>query len=141
VNNKVKLFALALMECLQETYPTILVDMITRHTRAMSLLTLESYLKFLYKYVSYSSLQESKRDCLIIIPPRRGDEPVNNMKSNHREKSNEQSQWRHTIFSRGSRACRHATSPLCRPTLGGSAAKRCSMNLILTRTPQEPTHK
>ena len=42
-------FALALMECLQATYPTILVDIITRHTRAMSLLTLESYLKFLYK--------------------------------------------------------------------------------------------
>ena len=35
--------------CLQATYPTILVDMITRHIRAKSLLTLESYLKFLYK--------------------------------------------------------------------------------------------
>jgi hypothetical protein len=34
------------------------------------------------------------------------------------------------IFSRGSRACRHVTSPLCQPTLGGSAAKRCSMNLV-----------
>jgi len=34
---------------LQATYPTILVDIISRHTRAMSLLTLESYLKFLYK--------------------------------------------------------------------------------------------
>ena len=36
------------------------------------------------------------------------------------------------FFSRGSRACRHATSPLCRPTLGGSAAKRCCTNLIHT---------
>jgi len=39
-----------------------------------------------------------------------------------------------TIFSQGSRACQHAMSLLCRPTLGGSAAKRCSMNPILTRT-------
>jgi len=38
VNNKAKLFALALKGCLQATYPTILVDMITRHTRAISLL-------------------------------------------------------------------------------------------------------
>ena len=68
---------------MQATYPTILVDMITRHTRAMSLLTLESYLKFLYKYVSYSSLQESKRDGLIFIPMCRGHEPINKMKSNH----------------------------------------------------------
>jgi len=126
---------------LQATYPTILVDMITRHTRALSLVTLESYLKFLNKYVSYSSLQESKRDGLIFIPPRRGDEPINNMKSNHREKFKVQSQRTHTIFSRGSRACRHATSPLCRPILGDSVAKRCSTNLVLTMTPQEPTHK
>jgi len=34
---------------LQSTYSTILVAKITRHRRAMSLLTLESYLKFLYK--------------------------------------------------------------------------------------------
>ena len=46
--------------------------MITRYTRAMSLLTQESYLKFLYKYVSYSSLRKCKRDGLIFIPPRRG---------------------------------------------------------------------
>jgi len=46
---KAKLFALALNGCLQATYPIILVDIITRHTRAMSLITLESYLKFLYK--------------------------------------------------------------------------------------------
>ena len=56
VNNKAKLFALALMGFLQATYPIILVDMVTRHTKAMSLLRLESYLKFLYKLVSYSSL-------------------------------------------------------------------------------------
>jgi len=129
------------MWCLQAIYPTILVDMITKHTRAMSLLTLESYLKFLYKYVSYSSLQEGRTEGLIFIPPCRVDEPINNMKSNHPEKSKVQSQWRHTISSQGSRACRHATSPLCRPTLGGSVAKRCSTNLVLTRTPQEPTHK
>ena len=49
VNNKAKLFALALKGCLQATYPTILVDIITRHTRAMSLLILESYPKFLNK--------------------------------------------------------------------------------------------
>ena len=35
---------------------------------------------------------------------------------------------------------RHATSLLCQPTLGGSVAKRCSTNLVLNRTPQEPTH-
>ena len=64
------------MGCLQATYPTILVDMITRHTRAMFLLTLESYLKFLYKKVSYSNLRECKREGLIFIPPRRGDEPI-----------------------------------------------------------------
>ena len=39
---------------------------------------------------------------------------------------------RQPIFSRGSRACQHATSPLCRPTLGGSAAKRCCTNLVHT---------
>ena len=39
---------------------------------------------------------------------------------------------RQPIFSRGSRACQHATSPLCRPTLGGSVAKRCCMNLVHT---------
>ena len=39
---------------------------------------------------------------------------------------------RQPIFSRGSRACEHATSPLCRPTLGGSAAKRCFTNLVHT---------
>ena len=48
---------------------------------------------------------------------------------------------RQSIFSWGSRACQHATSPLCRPILGGSAAKRCCMNLVHTIwTPQEPTH-
>jgi len=45
------------------------------------------------------------------------------------------------IFSRGSLGCHQATSLLCRPTLRGSAAKRCYTNLIPTRTPQEPTHK
>ena len=39
---------------------------------------------------------------------------------------------RQLIFSRGSRACQHAMSPLCRPTLGGSAAKRCCTNLVHT---------
>ena len=39
---------------------------------------------------------------------------------------------RQPSFSRGSRACQHATSQLCRPTLGGSAAKRCYTNLIHT---------
>ena len=39
---------------------------------------------------------------------------------------------RQPIFSRGSRACQHATSPLCRPTLGGSVAKRCCTNLVHT---------
>ena len=37
ISDKAKLFALALIGCLQAAYPTILVDMITRHTRAMSL--------------------------------------------------------------------------------------------------------
>ena len=36
------------------------------------------------------------------------------------------------IFFRGSCAYQHATSPLCRPTLGGSAAKRCFTNLVHT---------
>ena len=39
---------------------------------------------------------------------------------------------RHPIFSWGLRACQHATSLLCRPTLGGSAAKRCCTNLVHT---------
>ena len=39
---------------------------------------------------------------------------------------------RQPIFSRGSCACQHAMSPLCRPTLGGSAAKRCFTNLVHT---------
>ena len=39
---------------------------------------------------------------------------------------------RQPIFSRGSHAFQHAMSPLCRPTLGGSAAKRCCTNLIHT---------
>ena len=39
---------------------------------------------------------------------------------------------RQPIFSRGSRACQHAMSPLCRPTLGGSAAKRCCTNFVHT---------
>ena len=37
-------------------------------------------------------------------------------------------------------ACRHAMSPLCRPALGCSAAKRCNTNLVYTRKPQERTH-
>jgi len=37
VNNEAKPFALTLMGCLQATYPTILVDMNTRHTSVMSL--------------------------------------------------------------------------------------------------------
>ena len=45
---------------------------------------------------------------------------------------------RQLIFSRGSRTYQHATSPLCRPTLGGSEAKRCCTNpstqLDTTRT-------
>ena len=39
---------------------------------------------------------------------------------------------RQSIFSRGSRACQHAMSPLCQPTLDGSVAKRCCTNLIHT---------
>ena len=39
---------------------------------------------------------------------------------------------RQPIFSRGSRACQHATSPLCQPTLDGLAAKRCCTNLVHT---------
>ena len=49
--------------------------------------------------------------------------------ANHRENANDK---RQLIFSRGSRICQHATSPLCRPTLGGSAAKRCFTNLVHT---------
>ena len=47
--------------------------------------------------------------------------------ANHWENANDK---RQPIFSRGSRACQHAMSPLCRPTLGGSAAKRCFTNLV-----------
>ena len=47
----------------------------------------------------------------------------------HREKDKDK---RQSIFSRGSRACQHATSPLCRTTLGGLAAKRCCTNLVHT---------
>ena len=46
--------------------------------------------------------------------------------ANHWENAKDKGQL---IFSRGSRACQHATSPLCRPTLGGSVAKRCFTNL------------
>ena len=53
------------------------------------------------------------------------DEYIANHQENHKEE-------RQSIFSRGSRACQHATSPLCRPTLGGSAAKRCFTNLTHT---------
>ena len=49
--------------------------------------------------------------------------------ANNRENANDK---RQPIFSRGSRACQHATSPLYRPTLGGLAAKRCCTNLVHT---------
>ena len=49
--------------------------------------------------------------------------------ANHRENAKDK---RQSIFFRGSRACQHATSPLCRSTLGGSAAKRCFTNLVHT---------
>ena len=39
---------------------------------------------------------------------------------------------RQPIFSRGSRVCQHATSPLCRRTLGGSMVKRCCTNIVHT---------
>jgi hypothetical protein len=44
------------------------------------------------------------------------------MKTNHREKSNESITVETRFFSRSSRACWHATSPLCRPPHRGSAA-------------------
>ena len=46
---------------------------------------------------------------------------------NHRENTKDK---RQSIFSRRSRVCQHATSSLCQPTLGGSAAKRCFINLV-----------
>jgi len=49
IKKQSKAFCLSSKGVFASHFPTILVDIKTRHTRAKSLLTLESYLKFLYK--------------------------------------------------------------------------------------------
>jgi len=84
LTNGIRNFALTLQE-MQATYPSkSSCYNLYVQSKTKSLITLESYLKFLYKIVSYTSLRECKRArCDLYTVVYRGRTNHNDMKSNH----------------------------------------------------------
>jgi hypothetical protein len=75
-----------------------------------------------------TSLRKSNGKSEVIIPPCRG---MNQSQYEYQSITGRIPKGkRQPIFFRGSHACRHTTSPLCRLTLGGLVTKRCCTNLV-----------